>query len=150
MEYKCTLSSVKDFAAAGRLEDWIHIYLLSDGHNKEFSDGLKIYDRYFMGPMLMPLSLFTRCTGPEDGIKYYVPTEAFEKRVNNIQKVLAEKNDMPPLIANYFNEQFELNDGNHRFEALKRLGVTEYPFIIWITEKHDYDDFNRKFVCESV
>ena len=146
MEYKCTLSSVKSFAAAGRLEDWIHIYLLSDGDNKAFSDGLKIYDRYFIGPKVFPLSLFSRCTGPEEGIKYYIPAEAFEKYVSKLQKVLEEKDDMPPLIANYFDGQFELNDGNHRFEALKRLGITEYPFIIWITDKHDYDDFNIKFV----
>jgi len=144
MEYKCTLSSAKAFADADRLEDWVHIYLLSDGDNKGFSDGLKIYDRYFIGPMEFPLSLFKRCTGPEEEMKYYIPADAFEHHVNKIQKVLEETDDTPPLIANYVEGCFELNDGNHRFEALKRLGAEKYPFIIWITEKHDYDDFISK------
>ena len=145
MEYKCTLSSVQAFADAGKLEDWIHIYLLSDGHNKPFSDGLKIYDRYFLGPMTLPLSLFKRCTGPEPDMKYQTPRDSFEAHVSNLRKVLETKEDMPPLISNYVDGRFELNDGNHRFEALTRMGVTEYKFIIWITDAHDHEDFLQKF-----
>jgi len=145
MAYKCTLSSATEFADAGKLEDWIHIYLLSDGHNKAFFDGLKIYERYFIGPLILPLALFTRCTGPEEGLPYHIPAEAFEKHVQKLQKVLQENNDMPPLIANYVDGHLELNDGNHRFEALKRLGAADCHFIVWITEKRDYDDFCKKF-----
>ena len=98
MEYTCTLASARRFAAAGRLEDWIHIYLLSDGHNKDFSDGLKLYDRHFEGPMELPLSLFTRCTGPEESMKYHIPAEAFERHVGKLREVLLQNEDMPPLI----------------------------------------------------
>ena len=38
------------FAAAGKLEDWVHAYLLSDGDNPAFSHGLKLFDRFFLGP----------------------------------------------------------------------------------------------------
>lgn len=145
MEYTNTLSSAKEFASHGRIEEWIHTYLLSDGHNKAFSDGLKIYDRYFIGPVIMPLHLFCRCCGPEENMKYQVDKEWFEKHVEKLRQVLLAVEDMPPLIANYVDGHFELNDGNHRFEALKRLGRCEYPFIIWITEKKDYDDFLAKF-----
>ena len=54
MDYKCTLSSAVNYAQNGKLEEWIHSYLLSDGHNKEFSDGLKLFDRYFIGPGKYP------------------------------------------------------------------------------------------------
>ena len=40
LEYKCTLSSAQCYASNEKLEEWVHTYLLSDGHNKEFSDGL--------------------------------------------------------------------------------------------------------------
>ena len=55
MEYKCRLSSAQEFAKAGRLEDWVHAYLLSDGNNQPFSDGLKQFERTFLGPVKMPL-----------------------------------------------------------------------------------------------
>ena len=135
MEYAMTLSSAKEFSAHGKLEEWVHTYLLSDGHNKAFSDGLKIYDRYFTGPRVMPLRYFERCCGPEETMKFRVDAEWFEKHVEHLKEVLEKTEDMPPLIANYVAGHFELNDGNHRLEALNRMGKTEYPFIIWITEK---------------
>jgi hypothetical protein len=46
IEYKATLSSAMQYAKAGKIEEWVHTYLLSDGHNKAFSDGLKLFDRY--------------------------------------------------------------------------------------------------------
>ena len=42
MQYRGTLSSAREWAQQGQLEAWVHAYLLSDGHNKPFSDGLKI------------------------------------------------------------------------------------------------------------
>ena len=64
MNYQGTLSSAQEWARQGMLEEWVHAYLLSDGDNKPFSDGLKIVDRIFLGPIRMPLNLFHRCTGP--------------------------------------------------------------------------------------
>ena len=40
---------------------------------------------------------------------------------------------------------FELNDGNHRFEAYNRLGIEEYYVIVWITEKQEYELFMEKY-----
>ena len=149
MKYECSLSSAKTFAGAGKLEEWIHTYLLSDGHNKDFSDGLKLFDRYFLGPMKLPMSLFRRCCGPEEDMKYRVDGEWFEKHVEELQKVITEVKDMPPLIIHYLEENgkfdFELNDGNHRFEAYKRLGFSEVNVIVWITEIHELEDFKKKF-----
>ena len=43
--------------------------------------------------------------------------------------------DMPPLIVDgkIINNKHEINDGNHRFEALKMLGIKEYWVILWRT-----------------
>ena len=146
LKYSCSLSSAKEFSEADRLEDWVHLFLLSDGHNKAFSDGLKQYDRYYLGPLTMPLSLFTRCCGPEENIKYRVNAQWFEKRVQALKKALQSNNDMPPLIVHFVDHGFELCDGNHRFEALTRLGIKEYPVIIWITEKEEYDEFIDRYI----
>ncbi len=146
LTYKCSLSSAKEFSEAGKLEDWVHSFLLSDGHNKAFSDGLKLFNRYYLGPFTMPLSLFSRCCGPEDNMKYQVNAEWFEKRVQSLKKTLQENDDMPPLIVHFVDHGFELCDGNHRFEALTQLGVKEYPIIVWITEKDEYDEYAKKYL----
>lgn len=145
LNYECSLSSARAYAREGKIEDWIHLYLMSDGHNKEFSDGLKLFDRYFIGPIKMPLSLFCRCCGPEDNMKYRINEEWFEKHVTDLENVIKAVKDMPPLIVNYANGYFELNDGNHRFEAYSRLGIKEYYVIVWITEKIDYELFLSEY-----
>lgn len=145
MDYKATLSSAMGYSSVGKLEEWVHAYLLSDGHNKEFSDGLKLTDRYFLGPLKMPLSLFARCCGPEENMKYRVDANWFEKHVAELAEVIKNETDLPPLIVHYVDGGFELNDGNHRFEAYARLGITEYYVIAWITKKHEYDEFVEKY-----
>ena len=145
LQYECTLTSALEYGKAGQTEKWIHEYLLSDGQNKEFSDGLKLFDRYFMCPVKMPLSFFTRCCGPEDDMKYKIPKDAFELHVQKLMNVIQNESNMPPFIANYVDGRFELNDGNHRFEAYRRLGKKEHYIIIWITQKHEYDEFMNKF-----
>lgn len=145
MDYGRTLSSAQEYAKNGKLEEWIHAYLKSDGNNMGLSDGLKLFDRYFLGPMKMPLSLFSRCCGPEEGMKWRVDTEGFERRVANLEKAIELKEDLPPLIIQFANDEFELNDGNHRHEAYSRLGIKAIDVIIWITEKHDHDLFRSKY-----
>ena len=151
-EYRCTLDSAKAFADCGRLEDWVHTYLLSDGHNEEFSRGLRLFPRRFLGPVKMPLSLFARCCGPEPHMKWRVNEEWFEQHVANLREVIAAKQDLPPLIVHYlipYGESegvFELNDGNHRLEAYRRMGIAEAEVIVWITEEREYEMFSNKFV----
>ena len=146
LEYQCTLSSAKAYAAAGRLEEWVHAFLLSDGDNKEFSDGLKRFDRYFLGPVRMPLNLFTRCYGPEPDMKFRTDSvEWFEQCVGRLMEVIRQDEDMPPLIVHYVDGGFELNDGNNRHEAYKRLGIPEHEVIVWITEKWEYDEFMERY-----
>ena len=63
---------------------------------------------------------------------------------------------MPPLIVNFYDKrfdvndgnhcyEFDINDGNHRFEAYSRLGIKEYYFIVWITEQYEYNAFISKY-----
>lgn len=88
---------------------------------------------------------YTRCCGPEEGMKYHIPADWFEKHVTKLQDVLMQQEDMPPLIVHYVEGGFELNDGNHRLEAYSRLGIAEYYVIVWITEKEELEDFKEKY-----
>lgn len=145
LDYKCTLSSAMAYSADQKLEEWVHTYLLSDGNNREFSYGLKQFDRFYIGPIKMPLNLFQRCCGPEEDMKFRIDGTWFEQHVNALMETLKKEKDMPPLIVHYTHNGFELNDGNHRHEAYTRLGIDEYYVIVWITEKSEYDAFTEKY-----
>ncbi len=145
LEYQCTLTSARAFAQAGKVDEWIHAYLLTDGHNRAFSDGLKLFDRTFIGPMDFPLALLSRCCGPEENMTYRVDAGWFESHVQKLMDALTKNPDMPPLIVHYVDSAFELNDGNHRLEALSRLGRQSYPVIVWITEESEVADFIAKY-----
>lgn len=151
LDYECSLTSAQAFAKAGKLEEWVHAYLLSDGDNEPFSHGLKLFDRYFLGPVTLPLSLFHRCCGPEENMKWRVHPVWFEEKVQKLMAAIQTDPDMPPLIVHYlFSEtdgtpEFELNEGNDRFEAYKRLGFSQTPVIVWITEKEEYADFMDQY-----
>ena len=151
MNYQGTLSSAREWAKNGRLEEWVHAYLLSDGHNKPFSDGLKIVDRMFIGPLTMPISLFHRCCGPEETMTYRVDADWWKKHVQRLQTSIQNDPDMPPLIVHYLipegktEGKFELNDGNTRWEAYTRLGITETNVIVWITDRYEYEQFCERY-----
>lgn len=149
--YDRTTAAARAFTDAGRLEEWIHLYLLSDGNNVPFSEGLKMVPRHYLGPVDAPLSLFRRCCGPEEDMKWQVDPVHFENKVHRLMEAAAKDPDMPPLIVCYrFSEtdgkpEFELNDGNGRFEAYKRLGRSHAPVIFWITGAGELEDFRNRY-----
>ena len=147
MDYAGTLTYAKKWAEAGKLEEWVHAYLLSDGDHKEFSEGLKLVDRIFLGPVTMPVKLFTRCSGPEENMRFRIHPGWWEHKVQLIIEAVKSGADLPPLIVHYLipegqsEGEFELNDGNHRWDACHQLGIEEAPVIFWITDRYEYEHF---------
>ncbi|MGM0882277.1 MAG: CD3324 family protein [Bacillota bacterium] len=139
LDYHPTSKSATEYSEAGMLEEWIHTYLLFDRRNK--SDGLRLFYRYYLGPIMMPLSLFQRSSGLEEQMKWKVHPTVFESRVMNWMDKIRSGEDSPPLIINYDKGVFEINSDNPLFEALKRSRMKEHPVIIWITERADHDIF---------
>ena len=133
LTYDRTLSCALDWARAGRIEDWVHLYLRSDGRNVPFSDGLRLAERVWRGPVKIPLSMLTRICGPEEGMKWRTHPVQFEEHVAALMKETASGGDIPPLIVHCCREGLELNDGNHRLEAYRRLGMEEGWVIFWAT-----------------
>lgn len=129
--FEATAKSAMEYARQNNVEEWIHTFLCGEGDNKDFSDGLKLEERIYSEPKLMKLDLFKRCYGPEPDMKWRCGEDFWDK-VNEIAERYETGDwDMPPLIINDDNGVYELNDGNHRFAALKSLNITEYWVIIW-------------------
>ena len=145
LRYSATLASARAYGEAGKTDAWIHLYLNEEGRNIPFSDGLKLFARYYFSPALFPVSLFKRCAGPEPGMKYRIDRDWWEHRITEMEKTIRENDDLPPLIVHYGDGGFELNDGNHRHKAYENLGIGEAWVIVWITEKEELDDFLDKY-----
>jgi len=151
MDYACTLTNAIECGEHGMIEDWIHAYLLSDGDNKPFSDGLRLMDRIFHEPVSFPLHLLTRNTGPEPEMRWHIHPDWFETHVERLMEAIRAQADLPPLIVHYWipegkeDGEFELNDGNHRLEAFRRLGTERYHVIFWCTEQHEFDQLMERY-----
>ena len=137
MDRTYTLSGALEYGKQGKIEEWVHEFLLGVGDNPTFSEGLKLQKRFYAGPVRMPLHLFKRICGPEEDMKYRNPAEGFELHVGNMVSAIREGWDMPPLIVQFGEEGLELNDGNHRFEALIRTGETHHHVIFWTSAEKD-------------
>ena len=130
--HKATATSAIDYAQANKLDEWVHDFLLGEGNNKELSESIKRHGRKFFAPKRMKLDLFRRCFGPQA----VDDDRDFFDKVNEIaDRFKAGAWDMPPLIALECNKgYYDLDDGSHRFEALKMLGIDEYWVILWGSE----------------
>lgn len=139
-------ASAERYSRAGLLEEWIHTYLLFERRNKEFSDGLYRCPRQYIGPLAMPLSLFTRSSGPEEHMKWRVHPVVWEKNVAARQRCIRQQELLPPLIVNYGEGGFELNCGSPLYEALIRERVPYFPVIIWCSSQTDRIEFAEKYL----
>lgn len=139
------IESAKEYEESGLLEEWIHTYLLFERKNKAFSDGLYLEERYYIGPIMMPVNFFHRSSGPEEGMKWQVDEGVFEERTNHWIEKLKNDEMLPPLFISYFENTFEINYNSPLHEALVRMEIEEFPVIIWITLRKDYEDFKQKY-----
>ena len=146
LNYNKTLSSALSYAKENKIDEWIHAYLHdAEKSNIPFSDGLKLFERYYIGPIKMPTDLFERNTGPEEGMKYKIDKDWWPIHVAALEDSIKKDPDMPPLIAHYVEHGFEMNDGNTRLQAYKNLGIQEVNIIIWITEQEEYEEFMSRY-----
>ncbi len=137
MDDRFTTTAALTASRAGTLDAWIHAFLNAAGRNPALSDGLRLEERKFHGPLTFPLDVLTRCTGPEPGMTFQVSAEGFEERVGRIAAAVRAGRDLPPLLVNYQGGRFVVNDGNHRLEAFRRLSRVAGPVIVWTTGASD-------------
>ena len=146
-----TVKGARRCAEQGRLEAWIQAYLSTgeDDFHQRLGAWFNRAERFWVGPVEMPLSRLIRRLGPEEAMPWKEPCEDWERRVTSIQRAVAHPGDMPPMIARAVRDeagafQLLLNDGAHRHEALKRLGETTFWVLIWF----DSAALRRAFLAE--
>ena len=129
-----TLTMARQYAEAGRIDVWMQDFLRADGKNLTLADGLLKEERYYFGLREVPLTLFSNIkTGVPEYLHAANDIEYFFDVVDRMKESLADGWDAPPLIVDYVYGQFHVNDGRHRLETYRQLGVERVWAAVWTT-----------------
>ena len=134
-----TVIAAQQQAQTGRLEAWIHAYL-NTGYwaNPGLSEGLKLQQRWWRGPLEVNLADLVRCCGPEPDLEFCIDPEGWEQKINELMSGIREPMEVPPLIVQYRQGELSIRDGNHRHEALRRQGRLRCWVLIWYDSLEDF------------
>jgi hypothetical protein len=133
--------SAQKWASEGKIEEWVHKYLLSRKGGKtdpEFSKGLKREKRWWNGPVELKLNDLSPAVGTEPGMEYVVDKDTWYAWTSRLAKSFSDSESLPPLIVEYRAGALSLRDGNTRYGAMKLLGWTKCWVIIWYNSESDH------------
>lgn len=128
-----TLTQAKWYHDKGKIEEWLQLFLRNDGKNIALADGLLLEKREYLGLVKLDMSYLKDV---EQGAPEYLNREndiayffwIVEKMRNNYKGW-----DVPPLIVEFRNNRFFVNDGRHRLEMYRQLGVEAVDVVLWTT-----------------
>lgn len=106
-----TLTQAKIYNDNGKIEEWLQLFLRNDGKNVALADGLLLEKREYFGLVKLNISYFKDI---KEGAPEYLHAENdikyFFRIVENMKNSLKDW-DVPPLIVEYRDDQFFVNDG---------------------------------------
>lgn len=140
-----TLTQAKRYHDNGKIEEWLQLFLRNDGKNVALADGLLLEKREYLGLMKLDMS---HLKDVETGAPEYLTRENdiayFFWIVENMKKSY-EGWDVPPLIVEFRDDRFWVNDGRHRLEMYRQLGSEMVDVVLWTTGEE-----NRKKLLEGI
>ena len=125
-----------------KIEDWVQDFLRNDGDNLVLADGLLKEERNYIGPVQFEVSKIDIEKGAPSYLTKPNDIEWFYQVVDQMKESYVNW-DMPPLIVNYTNGQYEVNDGRHRLEMLRQLGEKYTMVVFWTTGEKDYEELKH-------
>ena len=119
-----SVDSAQRAAEQGLLSEWVSDFLASSGSdNAELAAAFAFSGAIYLGPLQLELDRLTPMAGPnEDKVVVPVAEDDWESDVEEMEHSVEQGWDPPPLLVTHRDGQFLLEDGNHRFEALRRSG----------------------------
>jgi hypothetical protein len=137
-----SLASARAAAAEDRTAIWVGDFLASRGSdNPALAAALAQRRHWWVGPICVPLEALERLAGPEDDALVPVADEVWEHDVGDMEESIEEGWEPPPLLAQYQRGRLLLQDGNHRYEALRREGAREAWVLLFFDDPNERDRF---------
>lgn len=142
--FEFTVDGARRAAEYDTLDTWVKRFLSSPGSdNVELGEALTRGERWWLGPLLLPIGSLHRLAGPS-GDPVLVPLDDEEWRddvADMAEQVDDEGWEPPPVVVIYRNDQLVLEDGNHRVEALRRAGAEEVWSVVGFDSVAERDRF---------
>lgn len=136
-----TVKTARAAAERGELADWVDRFLRSDGSdNADLADELSQKMTAWEGPVRLPLRRLKRLAGPPDApVLCPIDEDEWPERVEDMAEKAEDGWEPPPVIVAYRNDDFVLEDGNHRVESLRRADEREAWAIVGVERAEDRD-----------
>jgi hypothetical protein len=135
--------AAREAARRDELSEWVAQFLASPGSdNAALAAALTDAPRWWLGPVQVPLAQLNRLAGPP-GEPALEPMAEDEWRddVDDLARRVEDGHEPPPVIASHVDGRLELEDGNHRVEALRRAGEDRAWTIISFETPAERDSF---------
>ena len=121
---------------------WVGEFLASRGsNNAALAAALAQEPHWWYGPVLLPLANLERLAGPEPDVLCTEDPAVWEDEVEGIEEQLDDGWEPPPLLAEWRDGRLLLQDGNHRYEALRRTGEEKAWVLIWFDDPKTRAEF---------
>ena len=138
-----SVESARTAGERGELSEWVAAFLASPGSDNELL-GEKLTNElgWWVGPHLLPIDRLYRLAGPSgDPVVCPVDDDYWDDRVEELEEMVEEGSQLPPVVVAYRGDDLVLEDGNHRVEGLRRAGKTEAWAVVGFERAEDRDRF---------
>ena len=140
-----SLASAHAAAEHDDLARWVGDFLASRGSDNAILAAALAQDpHWWAGPLRVPVADLERLAGPEDDALVPIEAEEWEEDVETMEESIEEGWEPPPLLVEHQDGRLLLQDGNHRYEALRRAGEDEAWVIVWFSSPEERDRFARE------
>ena len=141
-----SLASAQAAADEDTLAEWVVAFLASPGSdNPQLAAALAFSGATYLGPIRFDLKRLTPMAGPDEShVVVPVAKEDWESDVEAMEHSIEEGWHPPPLLVSHRDGRYYLEDGNHRYETLRRSGARYAWTILLFRDEAERDQFLKK------
>lgn len=144
LDHEFTVTGARAAAERNELGDWVRRFLSSPGSdNAELGAQLTSEERWWIGPIELPIESLHRLAGPaDDPVLVAVDDDYWRDDVEDMAEKVADDGwEPPPVVVMYRDDQLVLEDGNHRVEALRRGDADDAWAVVGFESSDERDRF---------
>jgi hypothetical protein len=146
-DQKFTTTTAREAADRDELGTWVAEFLASPGSdNALLAERLADGDPVWIGPVRLPISDLNRLAGPAgEPVLEVVEEDEWRDDVEEMKEKIDDGWEPAPMVVSYRDDQFVLEDGNHRTESLRQAGEDE----AWAVVRFDDEEQRDRFVAAN-
>jgi hypothetical protein len=138
-----SVAAARAAAARGQLGRWVAEFLCSPGSdNPLLAEILAQSHPCWVGPVELPIDRLHRLAGPSGApVLEVVEDDEWRDDVDGLATKVKAGHEPPPVVVTYRDDHLEVEDGNHRLEALRRAGRAEAWAVVGFEDVAERDQF---------